>query len=165
MRAIAERLGRAEAASAPVIGFPGFDGDGDRKIGCDDPDCAGLFASCGNGVCDAFEDCRICPADCGAFRLCGDLVCDPGETCANCPGDCPCASAGPMFERTFMVGFAAPLLGLRGWALRAMFGGVAVGILFLIAVQLTFNSGRIVAVIDPEFALVVGIVGTLGTSR
>jgi adenylate cyclase len=59
------------------------------------------------------------------------------------------------------LGFAAPLLGLRGWALRAMFGGVAVGILFLIAAQLTFNSGRIIAVIDPEFALVVGIVGTL----
>jgi adenylate cyclase len=60
-----------------------------------------------------------------------------------------------------LLGSAAPVLGLRGWALRALFGGLAAGALFLIAVQLTFDAGRIVAVIDAEFALAVGILGTL----
>ncbi len=59
------------------------------------------------------------------------------------------------------LGFAAPLLGMRGWALRALFGGLVIGALYAVAAQLTFDSGRIVAVIDPEFALLVGIVGTL----
>ncbi len=60
-----------------------------------------------------------------------------------------------------LLGSAAPLLGLRGWALRALFGGVLAGLLYAVATQLSFDSGRIVAVIDPEFALLVGSVGTL----
>ncbi len=60
------------------------------------------------------------------------------------------------------LGFLAPLLGLRGWALRALAGAVIAGGLFALAVQLTFNSGRIVAFVAPEFALVLGSVGTLG---
>jgi adenylate cyclase len=59
------------------------------------------------------------------------------------------------------LGITAPLLGLRGWAVRAVLGGLVIGLLFLIAVQLTFDSGWIVAVMDPEVALLVGIVGTL----
>jgi adenylate cyclase len=59
------------------------------------------------------------------------------------------------------LGAAAPLLGLRGWAVRALGGGVLVGGLYAVAAQLAFNSGRIIAVIDPEFALLVGVVGTL----
>ena len=61
-----------------------------------------------------------------------------------------------------VLGCAAPLFGLRGWALRALAGGVLVGALYALAAQLAFNSGSIVAVTDPEFALVIGIVGTLG---
>lgn len=60
-----------------------------------------------------------------------------------------------------VLGCAAPLLGLRGWALRALVGGLVGGALYALATQLAFNSGRIVAVIDPELALAVGIVGTL----
>jgi adenylate cyclase len=60
-----------------------------------------------------------------------------------------------------VLGCAAPLLGLRSWALRALFGGVAIGGLYVVAAQLAFNSGRIIVVTDPEFALAVGIVGTL----
>lgn len=59
------------------------------------------------------------------------------------------------------LGCAAPLLGLRGWALRALLGGIVIGALYALAAQLTFDSGRIVAVIDPEFALIVGVIGTL----
>lgn len=59
------------------------------------------------------------------------------------------------------LGVAAPLFGLRGWALRALLGGLVVGGLYAIAAQLAFNSGRIIAVIDPEFALLVGVIGTL----
>jgi adenylate cyclase len=60
-----------------------------------------------------------------------------------------------------VLGCSAPLLGLRGWALRALAGGALVGALYALAVQVAFNSGSIIAVIDPEFALIVGIVGTL----
>jgi adenylate cyclase len=60
-----------------------------------------------------------------------------------------------------LLGGAAPLLGLRGWALRALFGGLLIGVLYAIAAQLSFDSGWVTAVADPEFALVVGIIGTL----
>jgi adenylate cyclase len=60
-----------------------------------------------------------------------------------------------------VLGCGAPLLGLRGWALRALGGGLVVGALYALAAQLAFNSGSIIAVIDPEFALVVGVIGTL----
>jgi adenylate cyclase len=60
-----------------------------------------------------------------------------------------------------VLGCAAPLLGLRGWAVRALFGGVVIGVLYAVAAQLAFNSGRIIVVTDPEFALAAGIVGTL----
>jgi adenylate cyclase len=59
------------------------------------------------------------------------------------------------------LGMVAPLLGLRGWTLRALGGGLMAGLLYAVAAQLTFDSGRIIAVIDPEFALLIGIVGTL----
>jgi adenylate cyclase len=60
-----------------------------------------------------------------------------------------------------VLGCAAPLLGLRGWAVRALFAGLVIGALYAVAAQFTFNSGWIIAVIDPEFALIVGIIGTL----
>jgi hypothetical protein len=69
----------------------GLDRDADGKTGCEDPDCSGLCAQCGDGVCDGFESCRLCPEDCGVCFECGDLQCEPGESCASCPGDCgPC---------------------------------------------------------------------------
>ena len=66
----------------------GIDLDGDGKTGCEDPDCAGFCATCGNGACDAAEDCRLCPADCGSCPVCGDLQCDAAESCTTCPADC-----------------------------------------------------------------------------
>jgi adenylate cyclase len=60
-----------------------------------------------------------------------------------------------------LLGSAAPLLGLRGWALRALLGGLLAGVLYAVAAQLAFDSGRIIALIDPEVALVIGTVGTL----
>jgi hypothetical protein len=82
----------------------GLDGDGDGAIGCLDDDCfayctplcnptimscdAGM-PHCGDGMCNAIESPRLCPADCGApSAVCGDFLCDAGETAANCPGDC-----------------------------------------------------------------------------
>jgi adenylate cyclase len=59
------------------------------------------------------------------------------------------------------LGCVAPLLGLRGWSVRALGGGLLIGALYALAAQLSFDSGRIIAVIDPEFALVVGAIGTL----
>jgi adenylate cyclase len=60
-----------------------------------------------------------------------------------------------------LLGSIPPLLGLRGWAMRALLGAVLAGGLYLLACQLSFDSGRIIAVIDPLFALAVGAIGTL----
>jgi cysteine-rich repeat protein len=74
----------------------GLDGDGDRKAGCDDPDCDGFCATCGDGTCEPFESARTCPRDCHTASVCGDWVCDAGENCASCPGDCQrCIGANP----------------------------------------------------------------------
>ena len=53
--------------------------------GCGDP--------CGNGVCEAGEDCVSCPADCEIVTsgaVCGNGTCEAGngEDCLSCPADC-----------------------------------------------------------------------------
>jgi len=50
------------------------------------------LTDCGNGVCDAGENCLSCAVDCisgtsGGFE-CGNGVCEDGETCYTCPNDC-----------------------------------------------------------------------------
>jgi adenylate cyclase len=60
-----------------------------------------------------------------------------------------------------LLGSVPVLLGWRGWVLRALLGSLIVAALYAVAVQLAFNSGRIIAFIDPLFALLIGIVGTL----
>ncbi|MBM4353519.1 MAG: hypothetical protein FJ109_06930 [Deltaproteobacteria bacterium] len=51
---------------------------------------------CGNQKCEAGEDCKNCPQDCGVCpAACGDGKCDPGEHCENCPKDCgACSTKG-----------------------------------------------------------------------
>jgi len=41
--------------------FSGIDGDGNGKIGCDDPDCAGSCMTCGDGVCTPPRPARYVP--------------------------------------------------------------------------------------------------------
>jgi adenylate cyclase len=60
-----------------------------------------------------------------------------------------------------LLGCIPPLLGLRGWVMRAFFGSLIAAALYTVAVQLAFNSGRIIAFMDPLFALLIGMVGTL----
>ncbi len=82
----------------------GLDVDGDGAIGCADADCWPVCAptcapgttcdpdapACGDTLCQAIEDCRLCPGDCGGCAaVCGDAFCDDPETAASCPGDCP----------------------------------------------------------------------------
>lgn len=45
-------------------------------------------ATCGDGTCDADEDCASCPCDCGS--CCGNGTCDVREHCLNCAADCSC---------------------------------------------------------------------------
>jgi hypothetical protein len=82
----------------------GLDGDGDRKIGCADPDCFGYcspqcnplimtcdpaWSRCGDGTCQPVETRRSCPTDCGVPPpVCGDFLCEAPETMASCAGDC-----------------------------------------------------------------------------
>jgi len=44
--------------------------------------------ACGDGVCEASEDCSACASDCGACPFCGDHVCDATESYDSCPSDC-----------------------------------------------------------------------------
>lgn len=74
-----------------------------------------LATTCGNGICEAGENCSNCSIDCSATcgngvcesscgenslncsidcgPTCGNGVCESGETCSNCPIDC--GSCGP----------------------------------------------------------------------
>jgi hypothetical protein len=55
---------------------------------------AQCVSGCGNGVCEAGEDCSNCPGDCvggtTSGAVCGDGVCDAGngEDCVSCAADC-----------------------------------------------------------------------------
>ena len=72
----------------------GVDGDCDGQIDCADSDCSAVLAClCGNGVCDAGEDCGSCATDCisgSGGDSCGNGVCEPltGEDCGSCDADC-----------------------------------------------------------------------------
>ncbi len=57
------------------------------ECGVCSPDCGAVCnAACGDGTCDANEDCMSCPADCQTG--CGDGCCLLGENCQNCAADC-----------------------------------------------------------------------------
>ena len=60
-----------------------------------------------------------------------------------------------------LLGVTVPLgsLRLRGW--RALLDALALAVVFTIATQVAFNSGRIVAFVYPLLALAVGTLGTL----
>lgn len=62
-------------------------------------DCGACGPSCGDSQCDGSETCQSCPGDCGACAVCGDGVCNPTETCSSCYQDCGiCACMPDGFE-------------------------------------------------------------------
>ena len=78
---------------------PYVDTDTDADLSVTSPASprGGTISLCGNGTCDAGEDCYSCEADCpgrtgGKPTLrycCGNGTCEPvGESAANCPIDC-----------------------------------------------------------------------------
>jgi hypothetical protein len=57
-------------------------------------------AVCGNGTCEAGENCNSCPGDCiggGGGATCGNGLCESGngENCTNCAADCNGKTNGP----------------------------------------------------------------------
>jgi hypothetical protein len=48
----------------------------------------GKCASCGNGVCEPWENLHSCPQDCQVSGYCGDGICSGWKTPKNCPQDC-----------------------------------------------------------------------------
>ncbi len=60
-----------------------------------------------------------------------------------------------------LFGIAAPLVSLRVSALRALLIAAALGVVFTVAAQLAFNSGRVVSFVYPLAALVLSSVGAL----
>ncbi|HJL16705.1 MAG TPA: M23 family metallopeptidase [Sandaracinaceae bacterium LLY-WYZ-13_1] len=77
----------SEPSPAPTCG----DGTCDAGEDCAScaSDCGGCGPACGDGTCDAGEDCASCASDCGSCApTCGDGTCDAGEDCASCGADC-----------------------------------------------------------------------------
>lgn len=68
------------------------------------PQCS-TSSSCGNGVCEAGEDCSACPADCAAGQspasVCGNGICEAGdgEDCVSCAADCNGIQSGKPTNR------------------------------------------------------------------
>jgi adenylate cyclase len=60
-----------------------------------------------------------------------------------------------------LLGVLAPLGGLRLNPLRALLGALAAAMVFTVAIQIAFDSGRIVDFVYPLFALALGTLGTL----
>jgi cysteine-rich repeat protein len=98
-----QRLGYIPNTSVEACTSAQIDYDNDGFAGCFDPDCWAVCTPlcppgtacpstsprCGDGTCSGFEDCKLCPQDCGACTgKCGDFHCDSGETHAACPNDC-----------------------------------------------------------------------------
>ncbi len=70
------------------------------------PQCV---TGCGNGICEAGEDCNTCPSDCvggTSGAVCGNGLCEAGdgETCVTCPADCNGRTGGKPANR-FCCGF------------------------------------------------------------
>ena len=63
-----------------------------------------------------------------------------------------------------LMGAVAPLAALRLGHLRAVAVGLAVAVLFTVAVQLAFDAGAIVSFVYPLAALLLGVVGALAVS-
>jgi adenylate cyclase len=60
-----------------------------------------------------------------------------------------------------LFGLVQPLASMRLPRLWSVWIAVAVGVLYVVAVQLAFDSGLILDLVDPLVALAVGLVGTL----
>jgi len=101
-------LGEGECGWKPDAGFY----DCGTPDGAEDPtgefpkSCFGDIpvAECGDGTCDAGEDCETCADDCACADGeecvagecvvpvgCGDGACGEDENCETCADDCPCA--------------------------------------------------------------------------
>jgi hypothetical protein len=64
-----------------------------EEFGCGE--CEVVEPYCGDDICDGFENCDMCPEDCGPCGECGDEWCDEFENCDMCPEDCgPCGECG-----------------------------------------------------------------------
>jgi hypothetical protein len=48
--------------------------------------------TCGDGLCEADEDCDTCAEDCGCAETCGDGRCGASESCVDCAVDCGACS-------------------------------------------------------------------------
>jgi hypothetical protein len=72
--------------------------DADEAVTCPQ-DCSPIDGSCGDGLCDLWENSVNCPADCSTGAVgaaCGDDLCDTGEHELNCAGDCWEPAYGPL---------------------------------------------------------------------
>jgi adenylate cyclase len=61
-----------------------------------------------------------------------------------------------------LLSSVAPVLGLRGWALRGLLAALIVACAYAVVCQVAFNAGWILSFVDPLVALAISAVGTLG---
>jgi adenylate cyclase len=75
------------------------------------------------------------------------------------------SAQGPItFILIVLLGMVAPLVAWRFGAVAAAIAGVVAGLLFAVAAQLAFDSGRIVAVALPLLALLLGTIGAVAVT-
>ena len=93
------------------LGFSADDGGSSNSLSVTEafdlpPQCV---VGCGNGICEAGEDCNTCPSDCvsgSSGAVCGNGLCEAGdgENCTNCAQDCAGQTGGKPSGR-FCCGF------------------------------------------------------------
>ena len=78
--------------------------------------------------------------------------------------DFPLQEAGDWLTVVLIIVFGSvgPLIALRFGPLRAIFAGLAVAIVYIVTIQLSFNSGLIISFLYPTGALLLGSLGALG---
>jgi hypothetical protein len=88
--AVSFTAGLGELVDIVVVARDGVGGNFELTIG-------GPAPACGDGVCDAGEDCSSCAEDCGECPVssyCGDGFCDIDEDAESCPEDCSACGDG-----------------------------------------------------------------------
>ena len=71
------------------------------------------------------------------------------------------APGWPAMLAIVVMAAAVPLAGLRGWSLRALPAALLLAAAYAVICQLAFDSGRILAFVDPLATLVISLIGTL----
>jgi hypothetical protein len=100
--------------------------------------CTYFAAYCGDGTCQANENCSTCPTDCGPcpppVTICGNAVCEAGEDYTNCCSDCSCPTGMICDTTTNACYTPTPPLGITGMVIGVLSNPVYASIIAIIII-------------------------------